>query len=196
MVVKRTSVKRSTGRMQFQVGGVTIGVSSYNLVGKASKPSKQKLASDTNEAIVTCRTWTHPITGAPLLPSDMNKFQKYGGKNICFSEDEVKNITSLGSNQPPLKLCGFKPITILKASHHVKSPQFLQPLETSVQGSRSVFSALLSRCLARRVMAVCQYKPRKTTGVTYVGLVPQEEELDDAGNQSQLLLDSMLSFYR
>eukprot|EP00090_Calanus_glacialis_P040227 TRINITY_DN7011_c0_g1_i1.p1 TRINITY_DN7011_c0_g1~~TRINITY_DN7011_c0_g1_i1.p1 ORF type:complete len:605 (+),score=238.41 TRINITY_DN7011_c0_g1_i1:38-1852(+) len=182
-VVKRTSVKRSTGKMQFLVGGVTIAVSAYNLVSKSSKPAKQKLASDTNEAVVTCRTWTHPITGAPLLPSDMNRFQKYGGKNISFTEDEVKNINSLGSEQLPLKLCGFKPISSLKPSHHVRGPQFLQPLETSVQGSRSVFSALLSRCLARKVMAVCQYKPRRTTGLTYIGLLPQEEEVDEAGTQ-------------
>ena len=35
-VVKRTSVKRSTGKMQFLVGGVTIAVSAYNLVSKSS----------------------------------------------------------------------------------------------------------------------------------------------------------------
>jgi len=182
-VIKRTTVKRSTGKMQFQVGGVTIAVSSYNLVGKTSKPSRKKLASDTNEAVLTCRSWVHPITGAPLLPSDINKFQSYGGRNISFTQDEVKNINSLGSDQPPLKLCGFKPISMLKPSHYVRGSQFLQPLETSVQGSKTVFSALLSRCLARKVMAVCQFKPRRTVGISYVGLVPQEEELDGCGNQ-------------
>jgi len=182
-VVKRMSVKRSTGKLNFQVGGVTIAVSIYNLVGKTSKPSKQKLASDTNEAVSSSRSWTHPITGAPLLPSDMKKFQMYGGKNISFTEDEVKNINSLGSEQPPIKLCGFKPISSLKPSQHVRGPQFLQPLETTVQGSRSVFSALLSRCLARSVMAVCQYKPRKLSGLSYVALVPQKEEVDELGNQ-------------
>eukprot|EP00092_Neocalanus_flemingeri_P030946 GFUD01033608.1.p1 GENE.GFUD01033608.1~~GFUD01033608.1.p1 ORF type:complete len:608 (+),score=207.55 GFUD01033608.1:49-1872(+) len=182
-VVKRTSVKRSNGKFQFQLGGVTIAVSTYNLVGRSAKPPKQKLASDTNEEVNSCRTWTHPITGAPLLPSDMNRFQNYGGKNISFTEDEVKNINSLGSEQPPLKLCGFKPISSLKPSHHVRNPQFLQPLEASVQGSRSVFSALLSRCLARKVMAVCQYKPRRTSVLSYIALVPQEEEVDETGNQ-------------
>jgi len=183
MVVKRTTVKRSTGKMQFQVGGVTIAVSSYNLLGRTSKPSKQKLAADTNEPVETRRTWAHPITGAPLLPSDMKKFQKYGGKNICFTDEEVKNISSLGSDQPPIKLCGFKPITSLKPLHHVKGSSFLQPLDTSIQGSKAVFSALLSRCLARKVMAVCQYKQRTHTGINYVGLVPQEEEIDNTGNQ-------------
>jgi len=185
MVIKRTTVKRSTGKMQFQVGGLTIAVSSYNLLGRSSKPPKQKLASDTNEPVSSCRTWTHPITGAPLLPSDMNRFQKFGGKNICFTDDEVKSIKSLGSDQPPIKLCGFKPISSVKPSHHVRASQFLQPLESSVQGSKAVFSALLARCLARKVMAVCQYKPRTVQAITYVGLVPQEEEVDEAGNQSK-----------
>jgi len=183
MVIKRTTVKRSTGKMHFLVGGLTIAVSSYNLLGRSNKPPKQKLASDTNEPVNSSRTWAHPITGAPLLPSDMNRFLKYGGKNICFTDDEVKSIKSLGSDQPPIKLCGFKPISSVKPSHHVRVSQFLQPLESSVQGSKAVFSALLSRCLARKVMAVCQYKPRTAQGITYVGLVPQEEEIDEAGNQ-------------
>jgi len=183
MVIKRTTVKRSTGKMHFLVGGLTIAVSSYNLLGRSTKPPKQKLASDTNEPVNSSRTWAHPITGAPLLPSDMNRFLKYGGKNICFTDDEVKSIKSLGSDQPPIKLCGFKPISSVKPSHHVRVSQFLQPLESSVQGSKAVFSALLSRCLARKVMAVCQYKPRTAQGITYVGLVPQEEEIDEAGNQ-------------
>jgi len=182
-VVKRTSVKRSTGKLNFQVGGVTIAVSTFNLVGKTNKPAKQKLASDTNEAVSSSRSWAHPITGAPLLPSDIKKFQVYGGKNISFTEDEVKNINSLGSEQPPIKLCGFKPISSLKPSQHVRGPQFLQPLETTVQGSRSVFSALLSRCLARCVMPICQYKPRKLSGLSYVALLPQKEEVDEVGNQ-------------
>jgi len=185
MVIKRTTVKRSTGKMHFLVGGLTIAVSSYNLLGRSTKPPKQKLASDTNEPVNSSRTWAHPITGAPLLPSDMNRFLKYGGKNICFTDDEVKSIKSLGSDQPPIKLCGFKPISSVKPSHHVRVSQFLQPLESSVQGSKAVFSALLSRCLARKVMAVCQYKPRTAQGITYVGLVPQEEEMDEAGNQSK-----------
>ena len=185
MVIKRTTVKRSTGKMHFLVGGLTIAVSSYNLLGRSAKPPKQKLASDTNEPVNSSRTWAHPITGAPLLPSDMNRFLKYGGKNICFTDDEVKSIKSLGSDQPPIKLCGFKPISSVKPSHHVRVSQFLQPLESSVQGSKAVFSALLSRCLARKVMAVCQYKPRTAQGITYVGLIPQEEEIDEAGNQSK-----------
>jgi len=183
MVVKRTSIKRSTGKMQFQIGGITIAVSSYNLMSKTNKPSKQKLASDTNETVESSRTWTHPITGAPLLPSDMKKFQKYGGKNICFTEDEVKSINSIGSDQPALKLCGFKPISSLKPSHHVRGPQFLQPLESSIQGSRSAFAALLSRCVARKVIAICQYKPRTTSALTYIALLPQEEQVDELGNQ-------------
>jgi len=182
-VVKRTSVKRSTGKFHFQIGGVTIAVSSYNLVSKTSKPAKQKLSADTNETVSTSRTWVHPITGAPLLPSDMNKFQNYGGKNICFTHDEVKNVSGLGSDQTPLKLCGFKPISSLKPSLHVRGPQFLQPAESNVVGSRTVFSALLSRCLARKVMAVCQYKPRSISNLSYVALLPQEEEMDEVGNQ-------------
>jgi len=173
-ILQKTKTKRSTGHFKFELGhGMTIAVSTYNLLGKVSKPTKQKLASDTNEEIVSSRNWVHPISGAPLLPSDMAKFVNYGGKNIKMTVDEAKAINNLGSEQPALKLVGFKKASSLSLSSHVKAPQFLYPHEVSVVGSRSLFSALLQRCAAREVVAICQFKPRATTKICYVALDPQ-----------------------
>jgi len=180
-VLQKTKTKRSTGHFKFELGeGVTIAVSSYNLLGKVSKPSKQKLASDTNEEVVSSRSWVHPISGAPLLPSDMARFVQYGGKNIKVSVDEVKAITNLGSDQPALKLVGFKKASSLRLCDHVKAPVFLYPQEVSITGSRSLFSALLQRCAARQVVAICQFKPRALTKICFVALVPQLA--DDEGS--------------
>ncbi|XP_071465542.1 X-ray repair cross-complementing protein 6 isoform X2 [Marmota flaviventris] len=46
-------------------------------------------------------------------------------------------------------------------------------------GSSTLFSALLTKCLEKAVLAVCRYTPRKNTPPYFVALVPQEEELDD-----------------
>jgi len=185
-ILSKTVTKRSADHLKFNLGaGLTIALSSYNLLRKSSKPSKQKLASDTNEEVVSSRNWVHPITRTPLLPSDMNRFVEYGGKNIQMSADEVKAVGSVGSDQPSLKLCGFKRVSSLKLGDHVRAPQFLYPHEAHVVGSKMVFSALLQRCQARQVAAICQYKPRASSKLCCVALVPQMEENAEGGGQER-----------
>lgn len=184
-VLKKTTTKRSNGRLNLDIGGTVIAVSSYNLTKKVAKPTKQKMTADNNDEVISARRWMHPITGAPLLPSDMNSFVSYGGKKIKMTGDEVKSVKSLGGEQTYLKLCGFKPIKGLSVSHHVRSSHFLYPHEETIRGSRLVFSALLLRCLDRQVMALCQYKPRTTAEMSYVALVPQAEEFTEGGGQAK-----------
>ena len=187
LVVRRTSSKRSNGKYLFDLGGGTvIGVSAYNLVTKKSKPARQKLASDTNEAVTSKRIWTNPINGAKLLPSDMRKFVSYGGQKIKFTEDEWKSLNTLEEDGAlPLRLCGFKPLSTLKYSKFVRSSHFIYPNEELSEGSRTAFSALLKSCLKKNVMGVAKFKSRPTSGLSFVGLVPQEEEKDAAGTQTR-----------
>jgi len=183
-VLKKTTAKRSNGRLKLDIGGTVIAVSSFNLTRKVSKPTKQKMTADTNEGVVSQRRWTHPVTGAPLLPSDINSFLSYGGRRIQLTQDEVKSVRALGSGeQTYLKLIGFKPKDVLRVSWHVRASHFLYPYEEMIKGSRVVFASLLSRCLARGVVAICQYKPRTTAEMSYVALVPQEEQTRDSGGQ-------------
>jgi len=181
-VLRKTTMKRSSGHFKFELGGgLTIALSSFNLLGKSVKPSKQKLASDTNEEVTSSRSWIHPITGAPLLPSDMNRSVQYGGKDIQMTADEVKAISGVGCDQPALKLCGFKRVSSLRLGLHVRMPQFIYPHEASIVGSRMAFSALLQRCIARQVAAICQYKPRAASKLCFVALVPQGAGADGGG---------------
>ena len=71
---------------------------------------------------------------------------------------------------------GFKPRKCLKRYYHVRPCQFLFPEETVVQGSTTLFSALLQRCLAKDVVAICRYIPRKNTPPKFVALMPQVSE--------------------
>merc|ERR1711874_120589 len=50
---------------------------------------------------------------------------------------------------------------------------------------KTMGTALLLRCLARDVVALCRYKPRATSDPTFVALVPQAEEVDEGGRQVQ-----------
>ena len=185
-LIRRTNVKRSNGKYLFDLGGVTIGVSAYNLVVQRKKPARQKLAADNNQPLSSKRTWIHPVTDRPLLPSDMNHFITYGGRAIKFTQDEFKSMNTIEPNaKASLKLFGFKPVSSLKFSKYLRSAHFLYPHNQTVEGSKPVFSALLSSCLKRNVMAICKFKSRPSSGVSFVGLVPQQEEKSDDGHQIQ-----------
>jgi ATP-dependent DNA helicase II len=106
IVRKRIYKKRSIGRTFLTLGpGVKLSISTYNLVQKASKPTKVNLARDTNEEVKTNRAFINHETGAELLPSEINKFQEYGGKRIKFSLDECKGMMSM-QTETGLKLLG------------------------------------------------------------------------------------------
>ena len=182
-LIRRTNVKRSNGKYLFDLGGVTIGVSAYNLVSQRKKPFKQKLTADHNEPVKSKRMWVDPATERPLLPSEMNRFITYGGKAIKFTQDEFKSMNTIEPNAKALQLFGFKPVSSLKYSKYIRSSHFLYPHDQLVEGSRPVFAALLSSCLKRDVMAVCKFKSRPSAGVNFVGLVPQEEKKAEDGQQ-------------
>lgn len=46
-----------------------------------------------------------------------------------------------------------------------------------------MFSALLTKCVEKEVIAVCRYTARKNVSPYFVALVPQEEELDEQNIQ-------------
>ena len=66
-------------------------------------------------------------TAEILMPQDMKKAQIYGGKQICFEQEEVKEMKQFGD--PGLKLMGFKPRSAIKKYFHVKPASFLYPDE-------------------------------------------------------------------
>lgn len=72
-----------------------------------------------------------------------------------------------------LKLMGFKPRSALKPYLHVRPAQFIFPDELSVQGSTTLFNALLKKSLSRDVIAICRFIPRRNSAPQFVALLPQ-----------------------
>ena len=105
-------------------------VSCFNLVREASAPSKLKLARDTNEVVRSQRSLVHPETGAPLLPTETEYFQAYGGdkRPIYLTPDEVKATKKMGM-QTGFKLLGFRKISELKFGDFVMGGTFIYPEE-------------------------------------------------------------------
>ncbi|VDI60204.1 X-ray repair cross-complementing protein 5-like [Mytilus galloprovincialis] len=170
--------KRALRRIPFSLGkGLNLGVGVYTLVRSCPKPYGVKLSRNTNEELKTHTKSYLEDTGEVLMPQDLKKAQTYGGRRICFENDEVTEIKRF--EEPGFYLMGFKPRASLKKYYHVKPGQFIYPDENTVSGSTTLFSALLKKCLDRGVMPICKYIPGKNFPPRFAALVPQEEELDE-----------------
>ncbi|GFY74650.1 hypothetical protein TNIN_366211 [Trichonephila inaurata madagascariensis] len=174
--------KRPLGSLNFTIGqDVTFAFKMYKLVVPSSKPTPVKLAKENNAELTTVTNIFLSDTGEVLLPSDLKKFQEYGGKKIYVTDDEAKQIRHFDS--PGLLLMGFKPKSYLKAHYHLKPSLFLYPDEKSIEGSTRLCFALLIQCQKRESMPICRLISRNNDPPKFVALLPQEEQVDNRGVQ-------------
>ncbi|XP_060705226.1 X-ray repair cross-complementing protein 6 [Hemiscyllium ocellatum] len=170
--------KKATTRLNLKLGeGVELSVGVYNLIRSTRKPTAIRLYRETNEPVKTKTRWFNGETGSLLLPSDTKKAQVYGRRQIVLEKEETEELMRFDA--PGLVLIGFKPLSLLKKHHYIRTSQFIYPEETMITGSSTLFSALLTKCLEKDVFAVARYIPRRNTPPRFVALVPQGEQLDD-----------------
>uniref|UniRef100_A0A2K6CY70 Ku domain-containing protein n=1 Tax=Macaca nemestrina TaxID=9545 RepID=A0A2K6CY70_MACNE len=156
---------------------IVISVGIYNLVQKALKPPPIKLYRKTNEPVKTKYQTFNINTGNLLLPSDTKRPQIYGSHQIILEKEETEELKWF--DEPALMLMVFKPLVMLKKHHYLRPSLFTYPEESLVNGSSTLFSALLIECLEKVVIALCRYTPCRNIPPYFVALVSQEEELDD-----------------
>lgn len=196
IVRKKVHIKRSSGRCHLELGpGVKLSVATYSFVMRASKPSKVRLTRDTNQEVKTVRQFSDPQTGAPLLPSDIDKFVEFAGKRIKFTQDEIRTMAkNMMGGSFGFKLICFKPKASMNWSEFVRSSNFIYPDETSIKGSRRLFSALYTKCLQKNLIAICNYKPRQVSTPSFVALIPLEE-VKDVQDGTQKVPPGFMVFY-
>ncbi|XP_076351322.1 inverted repeat-binding protein isoform X1 [Tachypleus tridentatus] len=174
--------KRSLGHLTLNLGKhIELAVNVYNLVRATTKPYAVKLAKSNNAELRNMTKTYAEDNGEILMPSDMKKYQEYGGQKIFMEIDDINQIKHF--DDPGLMLIGFKPKSSLKFHHHIRPGQFIYPDEKSISGSTRLFSSLLQCCLEREKVIICRYIPRKNTPPRLVALVPQKEEKDEVGVQ-------------
>lgn len=177
-VLAKETKKRVLSRLKLKLNkdtALTVGI--YNMVQKALRPPPIRLYRETNEPVKT-KTRTFSVnTGSLLLPSDTKRSQIYGNRQIILEKEETEQLKRF--DDPGLILIGFKPLIMLKKHHFLRPSLFVYPEESLVNGSSTLFNALLTKCLEKEVVAVCRYTPRQNTPPHFVALMPQEEELDD-----------------
>ncbi|EGD75913.1 hypothetical protein PTSG_00622 [Salpingoeca rosetta] len=158
-----------------------ISIKVYNLVGSATKASYTWLDGRDNEEVTSKTRFFCSETSSPLLSTDMKYSFTYGGEKIVFDKTEVDQMRTFGS--PGLLLLGFKPRSALHKEYNVKKSSFIYPDESLVGGSTRVFAAFLDRCLRLDRVPICRLIPRANSPPEFVALLPQEERVDEDGNQ-------------
>ncbi|VDP62158.1 unnamed protein product, partial [Schistosoma curassoni] len=78
-----------------------------------------------------------------------------------------------------LHLLGFISQKFLKRYYYIRPAHFIYPDEKSIHGSRLWFTALLNRCLHRKLLAIAIYVQRKGQFPRLVALLPQAEQIND-----------------
>ncbi|XP_047597950.1 X-ray repair cross-complementing protein 6 [Lutra lutra] len=170
--------KRVLCRLKFKLSkDIALTVGMYNMVQKAVKPPPVRLYRETNEPVKSKTRTFNVNTGSLLLPSDTKRSQSYGSRQIVLEKEETEELKRF--DEPGLILIGFKPLMMLKKHHHLRPSLFVYPEESLVNGSSTLFNALLTKCLEKEVMAVCRYTARQNIPPYFVALLPQEEELDE-----------------
>ncbi|XP_058821281.1 ATP-dependent DNA helicase 2 subunit 1 isoform X2 [Topomyia yanbarensis] len=180
--------KKALSHLKFHLSDdVAFGVNVYSLSRKTRFPKKETILRDSNEVVVSKRS--HQIVSTeensdnasnkPLLPGDQRKVQAIGGEKIRFTVDEVTNMKQM--LQPGLQLLGFKQLSKIFLTNHIRSSLFLYPDEKNVTGSTLLFRALYEKCLIKQKAVYCMLTMRRKQPSKLVALIPQEASYDDDG---------------
>eukprot|EP00462_Mataza_sp_D1_P012350 CAMPEP_0175151768 /NCGR_PEP_ID=MMETSP0087-20121206/18709_1 /TAXON_ID=136419 /ORGANISM="Unknown Unknown, Strain D1" /LENGTH=541 /DNA_ID=CAMNT_0016438061 /DNA_START=15 /DNA_END=1636 /DNA_ORIENTATION=- len=183
---KKLVKKRALTSVSFELGhGINIGVKLYVLNRPASREAGAWLDSKTNEPLTTVTQYVCEGTGTLLEDYQIKKYHTYGGAKVFFDKEEMKTVRTFG--EPGLVLMGFKPLSALKVYHNIKNSYFCFPDDLSIKGSVTAFAALVTEMVHLKKFAVGRIIYRKNSGPRFVALLPQKEEHDATGAQTQPL---------
>ncbi|GAA5936364.1 uncharacterized protein JCM15063_001867 [Sporobolomyces koalae] len=198
-MIQNMRLKESAKRVAFKIPfhlaeDFTIGVSGYNMVGEEKKklPTKVDLNTERGLQVVSEVVYKDGELGTELERDQIKKYFQVGTSDftkgtraakIFFSEDEVRKVKALG-RPPGLRLLGFLPREgNLHFWQSVKQSYFVYPEEERFEGSTRTFAALLKSMVKKDLIAICSFIGRRAARPQIVVLLPQEEELNEAGVQ-------------
>lgn len=182
----RADYKKSCLRhLNFELAdGVSMPCDIYSFTRNAKKPNSVKMYRATNEIVIAKRSFYVQNANADgsrsdamdeendddsgprkVLPGELYKCLKIGGKEVVFSPDEMIKMKTLQS--PGLRLLGFKPLDTLQPRWMIKHCLFLRPNEKKATGSTTLFLALWEKCIEKEVYALCTLTVRRATTPKY-----------------------------
>ena len=120
-------------------------------------------------------------TARPVEKVEVKKAYKFGGEQIAFTPEEITRIRYFGD--PVIRICGFKPLSLLPIWASLKQSTFMYPSEEDFVGSTRVFSALQQKMLKDEKMALAWYIARKNAAPVIAAIIPGAEKLGENGEQ-------------
>jgi non-homologous end joining protein Ku len=80
-------------RMCWTIGeGVEVGIQVYKLVSRTCKPNYIWLDARTNEQLKLTSAYINERTGAPIMNCDIKRSYIYGGREVIFDREEVRQL--------------------------------------------------------------------------------------------------------
>lgn len=170
--------------------GLRIGVKGF-LLYKHQKPVRSTyiyLGNDRPE-IVKGQTsiYADDFDGGSrsVQKSDVKKAYVFGGQQIIFSQDEIKELRDFG--EPIIRIVGFKSADKLPLWANFKSSTFLYPSEEDYVGSTRTFSALYQKLKKSSLMALTWFVARKNAAPVLAALIPTltaAKSFEEVANQA------------
>jgi ATP-dependent DNA helicase 2 subunit 1 len=181
-VRRKESRKRALARMPFVLGdSVAFSVRLYSLLMETKRGQYVWMDAKSNKLVKPVTEWIASATGATVAKEEMRFYFDFGGEKAVFSRSELAAVKEMGP--PGLSIVCFKPRESLKQYHNLTHSTFVFPDETTTRGSIVAFTALLDSLAELDRVAICRYIARKASPPKLVALLPQREELDEAGVQ-------------
>ncbi|XP_046746836.1 X-ray repair cross-complementing protein 6 [Diprion similis] len=179
---------RITSKLQWSLGnGIKLGVSVSTITAKTKFPKQIKLNKANNEPLDAYSYYRKAEAGYSedeedadeneesigekvVLSENVYNCQEFGGRVIKFTMKESTKLSN--SRETGITLLGFKPISKLDLLLHLEAPKFITYNESQLQGSKSLFAALLKQCDAKNVMAICLVTLRSRSPSFLYALIP------------------------
>lgn len=159
--------------------GFRISLKGY-LLYKHQKPSRScyvYLGSDHPQIAVGSTTQHADDTARPVEKSEIRKAYAFGGEQVVFTPEEIKELRNFG--EPIVRLIGFKPQSMLPMWANIKHATFLYPSEEHFVGSTRVFSALHQKLAKSNLMALTWFIARRNAAPVIAALIPTLTAPDD-----------------
>uniref|UniRef100_A0A183E088 Ku domain-containing protein n=1 Tax=Gongylonema pulchrum TaxID=637853 RepID=A0A183E088_9BILA len=192
IIPRKQYARRNIAGLDFEIGnGVKFSVGIYALLGTEKLPQPIVLDAEENEIVQRSHTYINKETGdeMPLLDREIIRRRQVGGETVDMSPDEIDKLRRI--TLPGLLLLGFKPLSCLKISHHIRCSQFVYPLEKEVLGSTLMYRTLYEVCMKQKKMMICRYTQKANEEISskfrYAGFhlvyLPYAEDKRDLSEQ-------------
>uniref|UniRef100_A0A915PHE5 ATP-dependent DNA helicase 2 subunit 1 n=1 Tax=Setaria digitata TaxID=48799 RepID=A0A915PHE5_9BILA len=179
-VPKKQYARRNITSVDFELGdGLKFSVGIYSLLHSEKIAQPAILNAERNEILQRSHVYVNKETNeeVPLLEKEIILQRQIGGETVNLSADEIEKLRRLAP--PGILLLGFKPLSCLKITHHVRSSQFVYPFEKHILGSVRMYRALYEVCTKLKKMIICRYIQKVNVPPKLVALVPQTSVTND-----------------